>query len=82
MMNDAEFEEFGKHILKVCKTLNEHCDSVRIFVTAPGVDGNTHSISKGSGNWYAQYGHVKEWITSEEEATRMEEHNGRDGAGV
>lgn len=52
--------------------LMEHFAVVRIFVqwenTAMGI---TSSRSTGGGNFYAQYGHILEWIQEMDEATRI-----------
>lgn len=46
-----------QHVAK----LNEHFDSVQIFVTK--MDGaDTVRINIGEGNWCARYGHVKLWV--------------------
>lgn len=58
------------------KTLSEHFDSVRIFVTRhENDDTGTMNLCKGSGNWFTAYGHIKKWIAIEEEAFRIESRN-------
>lgn len=66
---DGDIDLLRKH----CAQLSEHFDSVRIVVTKDG-DGSTRRVSQGTGNWYAQYGSVKDWLMSEEEAARKEIH--------
>ncbi len=78
-MTDQETEDFSKHLLKVCQTLNERVDSVRIFVTFQESDGSTKAISRAAGNWYAQFGGIKQWITQEEEKMKIEERKVSDG---
>lgn len=52
--------------------LSQHFDSVRIFVTR--FDGeHTLSTNTGRGNWYAQYGQIREWIVRADERSRMNE---------
>lgn len=60
-------------LLKVAvQSLGEHFDSVQIFATRheSGERNGTVCVNQGTGNWYARYGYVKEWITMEEEVTR------------
>ena len=55
-------------------SLGEHFDPVQIFVTRSEECGKqlTTNINLGSGNWFARYGQVKEWVVKEEEASRIE----------
>lgn len=47
--------------------LAEHFDSVQIFVTRHAGDGNgTVRINCGSGNAFARYGQVRQWIIQED----------------
>jgi hypothetical protein len=61
---------------KACSTLIEHFDTVQIFVTRhePTENHGTVNIHIGRGNWFARYGHIKEWILLEEETARMKAH--------
>lgn len=55
--------------------LSEHFDSVHIFATKyEGGDngGTTAKINKGTGNWFARYGQIKDWILCEEHASIKE----------
>lgn len=67
-----------KLVKKFCDDLGEHFDTVRIFVTRhePEMEDGTITIDRGVGNWYAQYGQVKEWMIIQDERAR--EHT-RDG---
>jgi hypothetical protein len=61
--------------------LGEHFDSVQIFATrheSTTLDG-TLSITKGTGNYFARYGQIREWILEQDEATRMATHEDDDG---
>jgi hypothetical protein len=55
--------------------LAEHFDSVRIFCTKHNSDGEgdsaTQGYSKGRGNYYAQEGQIREWLTAMNEETRV-----------
>ena len=51
--------------------LLEHFDSVRIFCTShQGESSNTFSITRGGGNFYAQLGHVRDWLVEQDQRTR------------
>ena len=55
-----------KRVQDALDQLGEHFDTVMIFVTLhSGNDVGTIAISRGSGNWYARYGQVQEWIVKE-----------------
>lgn len=52
--------------------LQEHFDSVRIFVTRHGEDGETTTqFDAGRGNFYAQFGQVSEWIEIQRHYQRL-----------
>lgn len=44
-------------------------DSVRIFITYVGPDGNSYGYSFGVGSYYAQIGQVKEWVVEQDAKT-------------
>lgn len=52
------------------KTLAEHFDAVVILATRHEGSRGTRTISKGAGNWHAQYGIVREWLVNRDEDTR------------
>lgn len=49
--------------------LSEHFDSVRILCTKHE-NGQTKNYTIGAGNWYAQIGQVREWVTIDDERVR------------
>lgn len=56
--------------------LGEFFDNVHIFVTKhetpPGeTEQKTFSANRGTGNWHARYGQIKEWVVYEEERIRV-----------
>lgn len=57
-------------IAEMAKELGEHCDSVRIFITAQDENGLTSGIDTGYGNLYAQIGQVQEWMTIQDQYAR------------
>jgi len=69
-MTNSEAEEL---VRKAVSALGEHFDSVRCFVTWPSDDGqqNTKSYESGTGNFYAQYGQIKEWCAMQDEYQRI-----------
>ena len=57
----------------MCHRLAEMgCDSVRIFVTSPAANGNTGTLSRGTGNFYAQLGIIHDWSIRQTEITKAE----------
>ena len=56
---------------------NPGFDSIQIFVTRhdSSNDGGTLHVESGTGNWYARYGQVKDWIARQEEIARKETRN-------
>ncbi len=67
-MSDAEeLALLEKH----AQDLGEHFDSVQIFATRHDAsEGGTINLSYGSGNWFARYGQVADWITKSAERTK------------
>lgn len=60
-MTNAEAQA---HLEKVCESLGEHFDSVRIFATLPGEGSSeTAALDAGRGNFYAQIGQIWEWLS-------------------
>lgn len=76
-MSKEERDQLAERMGVLAEQLGEHCESVRIVVTIKRTDagGGTQLISRGCGNWYAQYGSVKEWILRCEEEVREEERD-------
>ncbi len=66
-------ETILKKMEDMCSELHKLGDSVRIFVTFHDErTGETHSVTSGAGNYYAQFGHVKEWINIIERGDNVE----------
>lgn len=67
----TEDEDMERLKLK-CSELMEHFDSVRIFVTRhSSAEDGTINCSWGEGNWFASYGQISDWLTRQEERTRI-----------
>ena len=54
--------ELQRKISLFAQELLEHVDSVRIFVSYPDPNKITGSFTTGIGNYYAQYGQIREWL--------------------
>lgn len=60
--------ELREKVDAVVAQLSEHFDSVRIFVTLHnGGEEATQSYETGGGNFYAQLGQVREWVTIQDQ---------------
>jgi len=58
---------------RVLAQLTEQFDSVQIIATrhrGAGVGEQTWLMHRGTGNWYARYGAVREWLAREDEGAR------------
>lgn len=68
---DLEVELLKKHT----EALGEHFDTVHIFATKydAAVEEGTITYNYGSGNWYARYGQICEWMVKQNEVTRISE---------
>lgn len=53
--------------------ISEHTDSIRVFISTPSDGQSTDGFTTGSGNWYAQYGQIKEWVSRHDERVRHDE---------
>lgn len=76
MKDDKEplFTDFEKELLdKHLAQISEHFDTVQIFVTkhTPATE-RTGGRVLGSGNWFARYGQIMEWVAGVEEGMHLE----------
>ncbi len=70
MTGEEQKERDHKVLDSVLAGLSEHFDNVQIIATrSDGTD--TLVIDRGTGNWYARYGAVREWIIIQEERTKI-----------
>jgi hypothetical protein len=65
-MTTEEIEKQTKIVVEkvenFCKDIYPHVDSVRVFITKhENNELGTTRYDYGLGNWYAQYGQIKEW---------------------
>lgn len=58
---------------------NMGCSSVRVFVTFPDGEENSGSYSLGAGDFYAQLGCIREWVTIQDERARMHARSSSSG---
>lgn len=70
MSNDEDIAR----VEKALDSLADFFETVHIFVTRHSSDNEgTVGVTRGSGNWYARYGQVKEWALRQEEAANIQE---------
>ncbi len=68
-------EETSRTLEKLERVLTEmsgEFDTVRIFVTRHDGSKGTYALSRGRGNIYAQYGHVREWLLTMDAITKSQ----------
>jgi hypothetical protein len=69
---DRQKEDDMQRVNTALETLSEHFETVQIFVTRhEGMLDGSVGANVSSGNWFARYGQVREWIIQQEE--RMKE---------
>jgi hypothetical protein len=70
-MNPTEADM--KLLEEAAAKLGEHFDAVQILATRHDheLDG-TVNVSFGMGNFFARYGHCRDWVVSQEERTRAD----------
>lgn len=63
-MNDEQKDEKLKILEQTCSRLQEHFDTVQIFATKhdPTMSEGTIHWVFGSGNWFARWGQILDWI--------------------
>lgn len=67
-MNDDSRQKKADLLENQVSVLLSSFDTVQIFCTKH-VNGRTTHFARGGGNWYARYGQVKDWVTTEEART-------------
>lgn len=70
-IEDAD-ERVGKILEAHAVQIGERCESVCIITTISRGDNRYACISRGHGNYFAQYGSVKEWIKVRDEPDARE----------
>lgn len=58
---------------RAANQLGEHFDTVQIFVTrhSPVEEGGTINADWGTGNWFARYGQIHDWLLRKDEQARL-----------
>jgi len=78
-MTTASADDHDMELISAAlERLGEHFDSVQIFASRQEVDGGDQSIVNiysGCGNWFARYGQVTNWLTTEDERTKTRVRN-------
>lgn len=54
---------------KAVNLLSEHFDTVQIFITKTE-SNSTYAGAKGSGNFYARRGQIRDWMIKEDEIVK------------
>jgi hypothetical protein len=67
----TEDEQLAAVIARCVHELGEHFSSVQILVSRV-VEGQTHCVIKGSGDWYARQGLAHEFLNSSRDDDAME----------
>ena len=70
-MND-ECEQDMARLRAAIEVLGEHFDAVQIFATRYDPPDGTVNVHDGTGNWFARFGQVSDWLTKNTERTRQE----------
>ena len=72
MLNEKDHDE--QMVDDLVAKLGEHFDSVQVFCTRydSSGGGRTVTVNAGTGNWYARFGQVSEWVTKEREQQKEE----------
>lgn len=60
-----------KRIDEFVERIGEHCHSIRVIAVLPKPGGDSSIYTIGNGEFYSQIGAAKEWITRQDEATRI-----------
>lgn len=77
-MNDDETNRRLEIIKKHVAQLAGHFDSVEIFVTEYiSPEKGTFARSFGTGNWFARYGQIKDWLNQQDIDTEIDLRNQR-----
>jgi hypothetical protein len=50
--------------------LAEHFDTVQVFVTRHDSRTGTINVQRGSGNWFARSGQVREWLIKQDQISQ------------
>jgi hypothetical protein len=67
LINGSEQNDDMSVIKSHCTELMKKFDTVQIFCSRHEVDtGGTVNCHTGQGNFFARYGHVKQWVIKEE----------------
>lgn len=68
-------------VSKCATELGEHFDSVQIIVTVnePTTESGTLIYQAGTGNWFARFGSVREWLINQDEVARCQARRKEEG---
>jgi len=67
----SQEQDDTKRLCDAVNALSDFFDTVQIFTTRhESNDIGTIAFQRGSGNWYARFGQIKEWVIKREEETK------------
>lgn len=71
-MSELSKEQELEMLKRAAESLGEHFETVQIFTTRheAGNENGTVHLAWGAGNWFARYGHVRNWLIMEDESSR------------
>ena len=65
--HDEDIDEVAKAVGELMKRF----DTVQVFATRYSPDdGGTVNLNQGQGNWFARYGHIREWLIRTEKGDK------------
>lgn len=73
--DEAEADNLVRMLQEAADKLAEHCDSVQIMATRRKGSAVDQRCAAGTGNIYARFGSVRDWIIFMEEQSRIEARN-------
>jgi hypothetical protein len=81
-MNEPDEQDYSR-VKEAAQLLAEHFDSVQIFVSRheQTTHGGTININYGTGNWFARYGQINNWLTREDEYERINSRRKNENTG-
>lgn len=65
----AEDDRLGTMLEKHAEVLAEHFESVRI-IAVRNRNGMYARITRGAGNYFSQYGSIRDWLLEQDQSTR------------
>jgi len=77
-MTDEEWKKSDDMLERIVQQLGEHYENVRIFANTSTSDGKIIRATQGAGNFFAQYGQIREWLIHMDEYAKQEARGNND----